>query len=479
MKKPLSLSSGIVVAATAATLGGCMAVAVDPEGGFPGVAGLVRERTGQSVTRDPGGADGLAEAAEARALLADGVTLEDSVRIALAHNREIQALYSDLGVAQSDLVQASLLHNPVADVAAGVPIGGGVADLSLGVAMDVVDLFYVPLRKRVAAAELEEVTLRVAAEVMDLAARTQRTYRRHQAHEQMLEMRRQIAHSTGASYELARRMRKAGNITALELATERALAEEARLDLRRAEMEARATREELTTLMGLWGNDADWRLASSRLPDPPEEEIDHRDLERRAIGRSLDLAMAERRLVAAGEQLGLNRASALFPEILLGGNGEREGGWEAGPSLSLALPFFDRGQARVARARAELRRARALHHALAVHVRSAARAARDRLVGHRERALYYRNVLLPLRAEVLRETQLQYNAMQLGPFEVLRAKEKQIDAGVGYVESLRDYWLAESDLGLILAGRVPPMGGEPAPGDMIESPRRSPIPTLN
>jgi len=41
------------------------------------------------------------------------LTDDDAVQIALLSNRELQALYSDLGVAQADLVQAGLLTNPI------------------------------------------------------------------------------------------------------------------------------------------------------------------------------------------------------------------------------------------------------------------------------------------------------------------------------------------------------------------------------
>ena len=52
------------------------------------------------------------------------------------------------------------------------------------------------------------------------------------------------------------------------------------------------------------------------------------------------------------------------------------------------------------------------------------------------------------------ETQLQYNAMQVGPVELLFAKQQQIEAGAAYVRSLRDYWSARAQLDLILSGRL-------------------------
>lgn len=471
--------SSVCLIILAIGLSGCSAVAVDPTAGFPQVSQLVTERTGKDISWTSGAEESSAAVETITARLHDGLSEQDAVQIALLNNRDLQALYTRLGIAQADLVQASLLHNPVVDALTGFPVGGGIVDLGFGAAVDVIDLLYTPLRKRVAAARFEETKLRVTAEVLDVVWRTQTAFYRHQANEQMLEMRRQVVASTTASFALAQRMRDAGNIRELDLASERALAEEAKLDLRLVEIGVRESRETLNMLMGLWGAETQrWAVASGRLPELPQEALDSHRLESRATERSLDLAAAEQLIVAAAENVGLDRASALFPEVILGGKGERDGAeWEPGPTFTIPIPLFDRGQARLARAQAELRQARELRHALAVRVRAVTRSTRDRLDGHRDRARHYRDVLLPVRERVVQETQLQYNAMQVGPLDLLRAKEQQIDAGVRYIDALRDYWLAHADLALILAGRLPPI--EPAPvGPALEQGPRFPFPTL-
>jgi cobalt-zinc-cadmium efflux system outer membrane protein len=76
--------------------------------------------------------------------------------------------------------------------------------------------------------------------------------------------------------------------------------------------------------------------------------------------------------------------------------------------------------------------------------------------------VYYRDILLPLHERIVNESQLQYNAMQLGPIQLLRAREQQIETAVAYIEALRDYWLARGDAGQILSGRLPSSNGMPA-----------------
>ena len=127
--------------------------------------------------------------------------------------------------------------------------------------------------------------------------------------------------------------------------------------------------------------------------------------------------------------------------------------------FTFPIPLFDQGQARLGRAMAELRRAQQEYYALGVRVRATVRAVRERLQGLQDQALYYRDIVLPLRERIVNETQLQYNAMQRGVFELLRAREQQIQAAVAYIETLRDYWLARTDLGQILSGRLPTPNG--------------------
>jgi outer membrane protein, heavy metal efflux system len=393
-------------------------------------------------------------------LLRKKLTVDDAVQIALLNNRDLQAVYSDLGVAQADLVQAGLLNNPIFDATIKWPTpGGGRPELELAAVMNFLDIFYLPLRKRVAAARFEEAKTRVSGIAVDFAAGVRSAFVSHQANEQMIELRQTIVRALGASFEVTRRLHEAGNITDLELARERALLETGKLALRSAEVAVRQSREELNTLMGLWGAQTQWQ-SDERLPDVPEQPIQTEDLERVAIHRSVDLLNARQRLESAGEQLGFNRATALVPEMHGGPLGERtDGSWHVGPTLEFPIPLFDQGQARVGRAAAELRRAQQEYFALAVRIRSTARAVRDRMEGARDRALYYRDIMLPLQERIVNETQLHYNAMQIGPVELVRARERQIETAVAYIEALRDYWLARGDVGQVLNGRLPVSNG--------------------
>lgn len=437
-------------------LTGC--ASVDLRAGFPEVSAAVEERAATKIMWNRGNELDNEAAEKLRALLQKKLAADDAVQIAMLNNRDLQAIYTDLGVAQADLVQAGLFRNPILDAAVLFPLSGVRPDLQLTVVISFLDALYVPLRKRVAAARFEDAKLRVTGAVLDFAVQVRAAFYGHQANEQTLELRRSIVQALTASFEVSRRLHEAGNITDLDLARDRALMEGSKLALRSAEVGARQSREQLNSLMGAWGEDAKWEI-DGRLPEVPSEPLRMDGIEQAALTRSIDLSSARQRIIIAGQQLGYDRATALIPATDFGLGAEREEGWKVGPVVSVPIPLFDQGQARVGRAVAELRRAQQEYYALAVRIRAVARAVEERLRGAQDRALYYRDILLPLQERIVNEAQLQYNAMQLGVVQLLRDREQQIETGVAYVEALREYWLARADLAQLSSGRLPVSNG--------------------
>lgn len=435
-------------------LSGC--ASVDLRSGFSDVSSSVQERLAMPIFWN-NGTDLDREASERlKKLLSEKITADEAVQVALLNNRELQAVYSELGIAQADLVQAGLLSNPIFDAAIKFPMSGGSSpDLELGAAMNFLNIFYIPLRKRVAGARFEEAKTRVTGAVLDFAGRVRRAFYAYEADEQMLDLRHTVVQALSASFDIAGRLYQAGNISDLVFFSQRAQLEAGKLALRSAEISVRQSREELNSLMGLWAPDLEWQ-STERLPDIPNAALETKDIERVALERSLDLAQARQRIIGTGEELGLTRWTSLLPEFSAGPHSERnDGAWEVGPKLDFPIPLFDQGQARAGRTAAELRRSQQKYYDLAVRIRARARQARDRLEGASDRAMYYRDILLPLHERIVNEAQLQYNAMQLGPLQLIRAREQQIETAVWYIAALRDYWLARAELEQMLTGSLP------------------------
>jgi cobalt-zinc-cadmium efflux system outer membrane protein len=438
--------------ASVACLAAC--ATVPEEAGFGDVQADVRERTGLEIHWSQLEAEG--EIAERVAQwLATELTAERAVQIALLNNRELQATYQELGIAQADLVAAGLVHNPVFSAEVRFPEGGGQVDLDFSVAQEFLGVFFIPLRKRIASARFDAVKLRVAGEVLDLAGRARGAFCVHEAACQLLELRRTVLAATEASYELAQRLHAAGNLRDLDLAGERALREQARVEVAAAELEVAESREALNALLGLWGEATRWSSAG-RLPPVPEEAVALEGIEGRAIAQSLELGLARAEMERVAQSLGLARSSRWTGELELGVAAERDDGtWSIGPTAALPLPLFDQGQPAIARATAELRGLEDRYMASAISIRSEVRALASRLSMLQAKERHIRLVLLPLHQQIVEETQKEFNAMQVGAFQLLQAKQQEIVAGTAYVETVRDYWLATAGLEQLASGGRP------------------------
>src|SRR4029453_8866034 len=161
----------------------------DHRAGFSDVSMAVEARGVKQVVWTLGTELDPQPAQKVDAVLHTTLTADGAVQVALLNNRDLQALYADLGVAQADLVQAGLLRNPVFDGNVRFLVGGGgTAKVDLDVALDFLEIFYLPLRKRVAAGRFEEAKLQVAGAGLDFTATVQADFYRHQAGAQMLEL---------------------------------------------------------------------------------------------------------------------------------------------------------------------------------------------------------------------------------------------------------------------------------------------------
>jgi cobalt-zinc-cadmium efflux system outer membrane protein len=101
-------------------------------------------------------------------------------------------------------------------------------------------------------------------------------------------------------------------------------------------------------------------------------------------------------------------------------------------------------------------------HEVAIDARSEVRLAALRLDTGRQMVSHYREVVVPLRKTVTEQALLHYNGMFISAFQLLAAKQGEVDARRGYLEALRDYWIARAELARALGGSLPPAPSQPA-----------------
>jgi cobalt-zinc-cadmium efflux system outer membrane protein len=205
----------------------------------------------------------------------------------------------------------------------------------------------------------------------------------------------------------------------------------------------------------VWGGDVDYRV-SPALPEVPAAEPELAHLERIAVEHRFDLAAAREELKSAAAALQVTKGTRVISGLDVGMNVHRDpdGPATIGPSFDVELPIFDQKQAEVARLRAQLHAAERRTDALALAIRSEVRQTRNRLMAARMTIEYYAKVLVPLRERIVTLSQQQYNAMLLGVYQLLQAKQNEVNTYREYIEAVRDYWIARADLERAIGTRL-------------------------
>ncbi len=422
-----------------ALIAGC--ATVNPEARFAGVQSDVGKRIGQNVAWSRDSAQSEKAAAAVQRLLAGELTADQAVQVALLNNRRLQAEFERLGIAQADLVEAGLAENPVLSLSVYWGDPGTIVEGTL--LQDFISVLSLSVRKKIAGAQADRVTAEAAQRALDLAAEVKTQYYAVVGDAQALELAQQISTATEAAAELARRQYQAGNTSRLEQNVQQAFYAQAVLDVAQAQAQLAADREKLNRLLGLWGGDTRWRMPT-RLPKVPDALPSLEQVEASAVTQRLDLAAARKEAEAASQALNLTRQFRYLAPFGIGVAYKREpdGTNFFGPSIELGLPIFNQGQPRVARAEAEYRRSEANLTALAVDIRSEARAARERLVAAQASVRHYETALLPLQKSIVDETLRYYNGMLIGVYDLLIAEQGQIQTARQYVAAAREFWQA-------------------------------------
>jgi outer membrane protein TolC len=377
----------------------------------------------------------------------------DAVRVAVLANPGLQASYWKVGIAQADLARAGRLPNPVLGFKHTADASDVIIERTFTVSL--IGLLTMPLASRLETRRFEQVKLEVAREIEQHARDTRVAWVEAVAAGQALEYARQVNAAAEASAELADRMASAGNISQLDLARGQLFHAEAAAALARAGSQALAARENLTRLLGLWGKDAQYSLPD-HLPELPAAPARLEDVERIALEQRLDVQAAKLDAEATASNLGLTRTTRFINVLDLGHVNQTATNVPAarGYQLTVELPLFDWGDARVARAQAVYMQAVNRVAQAAVTARS---EARESYLGYRtayDVASHYRDHIIPLRKRISQEVLLRYNGMLLSAQDLLADSREQAGAVSAYIDALKEFWTAQAKLEAALGVRL-------------------------
>ncbi|MBX3455563.1 TolC family protein [Ferrovibrio sp.] len=381
-----------------------------------------------------------------RQLLAKPLDAEAAMRVALLNNPRLRADFSALGLSAADLQAARRPPNPgfsFARLRRGSDI-----EIDRGIGVDLLGLLSLPLLSDIEARHFETAKLNATRHALNLATKTRTAWYQAVAAAQTLALHDRLRDAASVQADLAREMRRAGNIPLLDQARAQLLQAEIALAHAAARQQAWLTQQRLGLLLGL----EDGFALPDRLPEPPEQARRIADIEAQAIANRLDIRIAEAELAAMARADGLSNATR-FVNLLEGGlvrNSESGRADQTGYELRFELPLFDFGDIKSSRAAYRHAQARDNLAALAQEARAETRAAHATYNTAFDLQRQRRTEILPLHQRIQEEMLLRYNGMLAGPFDLLAETRAGLMAAIAAIEAQRDFWLADSALRFVI-----------------------------
>jgi outer membrane protein TolC len=434
--------------------GGCTGFTKD--GGFDAVADAARRHSAGEIEWPRTSQERAKVDAQVGALLGHALSAEDAVQIALLNNRMLQAAFEELGISEADLVQAGRLPNPRFDLLHAS--AAGQYDVEETLSLNVLALLSMPYARDIARQHFALTQDAAVLHVAQLAQATREAYYAAVGARESRDAVQQVRAAAEIAAALARRMVAAGNWSRMEQAREQNFYLDAVQRFAQAELAEQAARAKLLTLMGLPGEEAGTpnpQLAEV-LPILPSDPENLPDVESALLQNRLDLQLMRMRIEELRRNLKLTRSTRFINVLDLGGTrvqqGSRDAPYERGYTITLEVPIFDGGGARVKKSEAIYAQAIDRFTQAAIEARSQIRLAYADYRAAFELTRQQRDEVLPLRQALAQENLLRYNASQISIFELLSAAIAQAAGFDGYIQRLRDFWIAKSRLDAALLG---------------------------
>lgn len=339
---------------------GCASLNAQPD--YEKARGLISGRTGSLEVFDPHSTTD-ATAARMKEALADGITLNEAIAAALLNNPAFQAQFLEIGVSRADLAQSQLLTNPTLSFTLGSPDIAGRSKLTGSLAQSLIELWQLPVRKRIAETQLERSILQAANSAVELRADVKKRYFALLA---VLEAQPKIEESLRLlqrSLDLAQRQFDAGDTGIQDVNLARAALLDGQGNANELTRTKSLAGSELARLMGVSRNAAGLRV-NGTLPEALPLPLDTSALLLLAMQQRLDAQAASLNVRIAEQGLRRERRSRI-PALSIGVEAERPDEAKednaavpkqkvidllVGPSIELTLPLFDQNQAHIKKA---------------------------------------------------------------------------------------------------------------------------------
>jgi outer membrane protein TolC len=448
-----------VVMLAALILGGCAGFSKD--GGLDVVGAATQAHLGKEIAWPKTEQELRKVRDQVNALLSHPLAVDDAVQIALLNSRSLQAQFEELGISESDWVQSGRMPNPRFDLRHAS--AAGQVDIEATLSFDFLALLTMPYAQGIERRRFEQTQDAVLLQVLQLAKDTRESFFATVTAQESLEYQQEIQAAAKTSAELALRMVAAGNWNQIDQSHERIFLADAAMNFSHAKLAEVAARERLTRLLGLVDRESPGQPTlqlAQHLPELPAQIEALPDVEAAIVQNRIDLRLMRAQLDELAHRLKLTRATR-FINVLEAGpvrvrQGTRQEPHESGYAITVEIPIFDSGAARLRKSEAIYAQAVDRFAQAAIDARSQIRQAYAGYAAGFDLARELHDDVVPLRKSIAEQNLLRYNASLISIFELLADAREQIVSVGQYLQSLRDFWIARSELDSALLGSSAP-----------------------
>ncbi len=413
--------------------------------------------TGGNLELARTGRQRIARAEVATILLAEPLTRDSAVQLALANSPSIQALIARGWETGAGAAQSGRIPNPIFSFERLISDDNATKDVERFIAFGLLDVLLLPMKQGVAKRGMEGARIQLTSDVVSEVTAVRQAWTQAVATQQLVSFAEQVRTSADASAEMGRRLESVGNFSRLERARQQVFYADATIQLATARHDAVAARETLTRALGLDDTQAAMLKLPEQLPDLPAQPILPGEATETLGDRRLDVRMAKASLDRAARAEGITNITS-FTDVELGYRQTEASGPEGSEELSgyeitASVPLFDWGGMKRDAVSA---RTLAAANEYTATLRNASSNLRQSYSAYRtsyDLSSFYRDEIVPLRSLISEENVMQYNGMLIGVFELLADSRTQISSVMSAIKASEQFWMADAALQAAMMGR--------------------------
>ena len=389
------------------------------------IADGIRQRTDYTLrqTSEPGQFD-IPEGVT----LDDGLSQSEAVTLALWNNAQFQADLTALGFARAELLQANMLNNPVFSIL--FPISPKLLETALDIPIDA--LWQRP--NRVAAAELDaqKISENLLENGLGLIKEVQITYGDLLLAKERISLATDEAKLQVQITQLDQSRLLVGEISELTASASSVNALRASDTVKRFSKKADTMKHKLNSLLGITSRDIIYEVVPVEITPISKLSID--DLLEIAFTCRPDLRAAELAIEAAGKRIGWEKSKVYNFIAVLDGDDTDDDSFTIRPGFDVEVPVFNRNDAKIARAEAELEQAARRYEAIRQNIILQVQQAYTQYTSAHEQFELWDSEIIPTLERAVEQARNSYEAGEVSLLLVLQTQIQLIEARMHLTE---------------------------------------------